>query len=212
MLARTDPPGLRLHRSATPPAGIEHGAVMALTFADEAVVVTNPEVLSVRDSDRIPAFSRPSPGGPSKAGAGQGTPFITRYNPGRVEAGKCFPAKDIQETWVPIIGVVPNRGRAAGFQPGRPGHPPKNPTPPWPTRTSIARFPRRGKPLRFVDYVRPGIPKAPVRASEMSLLFMLFGNKPKPPRSPRSACSPSSSPTSATAAATPTSRPTCSAN
>jgi septum site-determining protein MinD len=35
------------------PAGIEHGAVMALTFADEAIVVTNPEVSSVRDSDRI---------------------------------------------------------------------------------------------------------------------------------------------------------------
>ena len=35
------------------PAGIEHGAVMALTFADEAIIVTNPEVSSVRDSDRI---------------------------------------------------------------------------------------------------------------------------------------------------------------
>jgi len=35
------------------PAGIEHGAVVALTFADQAIVVTNPEVSSVRDSDRI---------------------------------------------------------------------------------------------------------------------------------------------------------------
>ena len=35
------------------PAGIERGAVMALTFADEAIIVTNPEVSSVRDSDRI---------------------------------------------------------------------------------------------------------------------------------------------------------------
>ena len=35
------------------PAGIEHGALMALNFADEAVIVTNPEVSSVRDSDRI---------------------------------------------------------------------------------------------------------------------------------------------------------------
>ncbi|WP_374500846.1 septum site-determining protein MinD, partial [Zoogloea sp.] len=35
------------------PAGIERGAVMALTFADEAIVVSNPEVSSVRDSDRI---------------------------------------------------------------------------------------------------------------------------------------------------------------
>ncbi|HCO77893.1 MAG TPA: septum site-determining protein MinD, partial [Rhodocyclaceae bacterium] len=35
------------------PAGIEHGALMAMMFADEAIVVTNPEVSSVRDSDRI---------------------------------------------------------------------------------------------------------------------------------------------------------------
>ncbi len=37
----------------SPPAGIEHGALMALYYADEAIVVTNPEVSSVRDSDRI---------------------------------------------------------------------------------------------------------------------------------------------------------------
>ncbi|MCC8294849.1 septum site-determining protein MinD, partial [Staphylococcus pseudintermedius] len=35
------------------PAGIERGASMAMRFADEAVIVTNPEVSSVRDSDRI---------------------------------------------------------------------------------------------------------------------------------------------------------------
>lgn len=35
------------------PAGIEHGALMAMYFADEALIVTNPEVSSVRDSDRI---------------------------------------------------------------------------------------------------------------------------------------------------------------
>ena len=35
------------------PAGIEKGAQMAMYYADEAIVVTNPEVSSVRDSDRI---------------------------------------------------------------------------------------------------------------------------------------------------------------
>ena len=35
------------------PAGIEKGAQMAMYFADEAIVVTNPEVSSVRDSDRV---------------------------------------------------------------------------------------------------------------------------------------------------------------
>ena len=70
------------------PAGIEHGAVMALTFADEAIVVTNPEVSSVRDSDRIlgilQAKSRRALEGrePVKEHL-----LITRYNPARVEAG-----------------------------------------------------------------------------------------------------------------------------
>jgi len=35
------------------PAGIEMGALMAMYFADTAIIVTNPEVSSVRDSDRI---------------------------------------------------------------------------------------------------------------------------------------------------------------
>src|ERR1041385_7934217 len=35
------------------PAGIERGATLAMRFADIALVVTNPEVSSVRDSDRI---------------------------------------------------------------------------------------------------------------------------------------------------------------
>ncbi|MCK8322722.1 septum site-determining protein MinD, partial [Erwinia amylovora] len=38
------------------PAGIEPGALMALSFADEAIITTNPEVSSVRDSDRILGF------------------------------------------------------------------------------------------------------------------------------------------------------------
>ena len=48
------------------PAGIEHGAVMALTFADEALIVTNPEVSSVRDSGpHPPVSSRPNRAAPS---------------------------------------------------------------------------------------------------------------------------------------------------
>lgn len=91
------------------PAGIESGAVMALTFADEALVVTNPEVSSVRDSDRIlgilQAKSRRAIEGrePVKEHL-----LITRYNPGRVEAGEMLSYKDIQEILrVPIIGVIP---------------------------------------------------------------------------------------------------------
>ncbi|HEX6734573.1 MAG TPA: septum site-determining protein MinD, partial [Azonexus sp.] len=77
------------------PAGIESGAVMALTFADEALVVTNPEVSSVRDSDRIlgilQAKSRRAIEGrePVKEHL-----LITRYNPARVEAGEMLSYKD----------------------------------------------------------------------------------------------------------------------
>ncbi|MEY3263411.1 MAG: septum site-determining protein, partial [Pseudomonadota bacterium] len=69
------------------PAGIEHGAVMALTFADEAIIVTNPEVSSVRDSDRIlgiiQAKSRRAQHGaePVKEHL-----LITRYAPKRVDS------------------------------------------------------------------------------------------------------------------------------
>ena len=45
------------------PAGIEKGALMALYFADQAIIVTNPEVSSVRDSDRILGVLQPSPPG-----------------------------------------------------------------------------------------------------------------------------------------------------
>jgi len=71
------------------PAGIETGALMAMHFADEALVVTNPEVSSVRDSDRILGMLS------SKTRrAVQGLDpikehlLITRYNPARVEAGE----------------------------------------------------------------------------------------------------------------------------
>ena len=49
------------------PAGIEQGALMALYFADEAIITTNPEVSSVRDSDRILAFCKANPVKPNKA-------------------------------------------------------------------------------------------------------------------------------------------------
>ena len=91
------------------PAGIEHGAVMALTFADEAIIVTNPEVSSVRDSDRIlgiiQAKSRRAQNGsePVKEHL-----LITRYVPKRVEAGEMLSYSDVQEILrIPLIGIIP---------------------------------------------------------------------------------------------------------
>src|SRR6476620_7053276 len=91
------------------PAGIEHGAVMALTFADEAIIVTNPEVSSVRDSDRIlgiiQAKSRRAQKGaePVKEHL-----LITRYSPKRVENDEMLSYHDVQEILrIPLIGIIP---------------------------------------------------------------------------------------------------------
>jgi septum site-determining protein MinD len=91
------------------PAGIEHGALMALYFADRAIIVTNPEVSSVRDSDRILGILNSKS---RRAEAGQ-PPIeehllITRYSPERVANGEMLGISDIQDILsVPLLGVIP---------------------------------------------------------------------------------------------------------
>ena len=83
------------------PAGIETGALMALYFADEAIVTTNPEVsiLGILQSKSL------------KAEMGQGVKehlLITRYSPERVEKGEMLSVQDIQDILrIPLIGVIP---------------------------------------------------------------------------------------------------------
>ncbi len=91
------------------PAGIERGAQMALYFADEAIVVTNPEVSSVRDSDRILGILQ-SKSLRAKEGMEPVREhlLLTRYNPTRVEAGEMLSVADVEEILaVPLLGVVP---------------------------------------------------------------------------------------------------------
>ncbi|MCC8373937.1 MULTISPECIES: septum site-determining protein MinD [Photorhabdus] len=91
------------------PAGIESGALIALYFADEAIITTNPEVSSVRDSDRILGIlaskSRRAERGedPIKEHL-----LLTRYNPGRVSRGDMLSMEDVLEILcIPLIGVIP---------------------------------------------------------------------------------------------------------
>ena len=91
------------------PAGIETGALMALYFADEAIITTNPEVSSVRDSDRILGIiaskSRRAENGqePVKEHL-----LLTRYNPGRVSRGDMLSMEDVLEILrIPLVGVIP---------------------------------------------------------------------------------------------------------
>jgi septum site-determining protein MinD len=150
------------------PAGIERGAVMALTFADEAIVVSNPEVSSVRDSDRILGILQSK----SRRAREGGEPvkehlLITRYSPKRVEDGEMLSFKDVQEILrVPIIGVIPESESVLhASNQGTPAIHLQDSDVAEAYKDVVARFLGEDKPLRFVDYEKPG------------LLKRLFGGK-----------------------------------
>jgi septum site-determining protein MinD len=91
------------------PAGIEHGAITALYFADTAVIVTNPEVSSVRDSDRIIGILASR----SRRAERNEPPvelnlLLTRYDSARVTRGEMMTVEDVQEILsIPLLGVIP---------------------------------------------------------------------------------------------------------
>ena len=90
------------------PAGIETGALMALYYADEAIVTTNPEVSSVRDSDRILGILQSISKKAEQGGTVKEHLLITRYSPERVEKGEMLSVQDIQDILrIPLIGVIP---------------------------------------------------------------------------------------------------------
>ncbi len=91
------------------PAGIEKGAMMAMYFADSAIIVTNPEVSSVRDSDRILGILNSKS---HRATLGQDPIkehlLITRYSEQRVRKGEMLSVKDIQDILaIPLLGIIP---------------------------------------------------------------------------------------------------------
>jgi len=91
------------------PAGIERGAMMAMYFADHAMVVTNPEISSVRDSDRILGIlqskTRRAEQGESPVSEHL---IITRYANKKVQVGDMLSIEDIKDLLgIPLIGVVP---------------------------------------------------------------------------------------------------------
>jgi septum site-determining protein MinD len=91
------------------PAGIEKGAHLAMYFADRAVVVVNPEVSSVRDSDRILGLLASKT---RRAEQGNGGVkehlLLTRYSPRRVASGEMMSVTDVKEILgLDVVGVVP---------------------------------------------------------------------------------------------------------
>ena len=141
------------------PAGIETGALMAMHYADEALVVTNPEVSSVRDSDRILGMlSSKTQRAIDGAEPIKEHLLITRYNPSRVDQGQMLSLEDIKDILrIQLIGVIPesetvlqasNQGVPAVHMQGSDVS--------EAYKDVIDRFLGEDKPMRFIDAQKPG--------------------------------------------------------
>ena len=90
------------------PAGIERGAMLAMRYADAAVIVTNPEVSSVRDSDRIIGMLDSKTVKAERGETVEKHILITRYDPGRAARGEMLSIDDILEILAtPLLGIIP---------------------------------------------------------------------------------------------------------
>lgn len=94
------------------PAGIEKGAFLAMYFADKAIVVVNPEVSSVRDSDRVLGLLASKTHRAERSdGEVSAHLLLTRYSPVRVESGEMLSIADVEEVLgLKTIGVIPESG------------------------------------------------------------------------------------------------------
>ena len=142
------------------PAGIETGALMAMYFADHAIVVTNPEVSSVRDSDR--SLGRLA--SKTKRAIENKTPvqehlLITRYDIDRVDRGEMLSVEDVTEILaIPLIGVIPeSKAVLKASNTGTPVILDEDSDAGIAYSDSICRFLGEKKPMRFVSNERKGL-------------------------------------------------------
>src|SRR5438128_5214578 len=141
------------------PAGIEHGAITALYFADSAIIVTNPEVSSVRDSDRIIGILASR----SRRAERNEPPvelnlLLTRYDPARVAKGEMLTVEDVKEILsISLLGVIPesesvlrasNTGTPVAFDEDSPAG--------RAYLDAVARFLGEQREMRFVQPERRG--------------------------------------------------------
>ena len=142
------------------PAGIEGGALMAMHFADDAIVVTNPEVSSVRDSDRILGILASK----TKRAIGNSEPIrehllLTRYDAERVEKGEMLSVQDVQDILaIPLIGIIPeSKAVLKASNTGVPVILDETSDAGHAYQDAIARFLGEERPMRFVNIERKGI-------------------------------------------------------
>ena len=141
------------------PAGLERGALMAMYFADTAIVVTNPEVSSVRDSDRVLGILA------SKSRrAEQGEPpvaehlLLTRYSPDRVNRGEMLSLEDVGEILaINLLGVIPeSQAVLNASNAGVPVILEEDSDAGQAYADAVDRFLGEERPLRFTDVPRKG--------------------------------------------------------
>jgi septum site-determining protein MinD len=141
------------------PAGIEKGAHLAMYFADRAVVVVNPEVSSVRDSDRILGLLA-SKTLRAEKGNGQVKEhlLLTRYSPKRVATGDMMSVGDVKEILgLDVVGVVPESGDVlAASNAGTPVILNEDSDVSRAYEDAVARLLGETVPLRFVDEPKKG--------------------------------------------------------
>ncbi|NYT67793.1 septum site-determining protein MinD [Pusillimonas noertemannii] len=142
------------------PAGIETGALMASYFADDAIVVTNPEVSSVRDSDRILGILAAK----SHRAVNSEEPIkeyllLTRYHPKRVADGEMLSLQDIEDILrIKLIGVIPeSESVLQASNQGVPAIHIRDSDVAAAYQDVVARYLGEEKALRFVDYEKPGL-------------------------------------------------------
>ncbi len=142
------------------PAGIEKGAQLALYFADEALVVTNPEISSVRDSDRILGLLASKT---RRAEKGEDPVkehlLVTRYAPLRVQKDEMLSVEDIQDILrIPLIGAIPESVNVLqASNTGIPAIHLKDSDVADAYQDVVARFLGEDKPMRFLDVPKVGL-------------------------------------------------------
>ena len=142
------------------PAGIERGAHLAMYFADDAFVVTNPEVASVRDSDRMLGILASK----SRRAERNKEPIkeyllLTRYSPKRVELGEMLSVEDVQDILsLDLLGVIPDsKSVLNASNSGTPVILNKESSAGQAYSDVIARYLGEDKPHRFINKEKKGL-------------------------------------------------------
>ena len=142
------------------PAGIEKGASLAMYFADRAVVVVNPEVSSVRDSDRILGLlSSKTRRAEQGSGGVEQHLLLTRYNPERVASGDMMGVNDVKDILgIEVLGVIPeSSGVLTASNAGVPVILDDESAAGQAYADAVARLAGETRPMRFVDAQKKGL-------------------------------------------------------